>query len=119
MPKIEETYRKLYENEAQFNAGTILAFEDRTNALKNSNLPHNQLLIADNQGSATGATLFIYLDEIIDQDTPDYIVFPNQQMTVKWDEGVKFSRVFVKNTHAGDNIAANTIKIRVSTVKEV
>jgi len=116
LPKnARETFKYIYNNAGAIAAGTYVVIEDRLNAEKNRNLPHNQLVVSNQSGSVT---LYIFLDNFADQNKPDYIVFPNQQMVVNYEEGATFTQVFIKNTHGADDVAINELKVRISTVKE-
>jgi len=111
-----ETFTIKGTNSAQINATNHICIEDRNNAEKHGNLPHNSFTIANTN---TSCTVFIFLDDFSDQDKPDYILFPSQQITVEVDEGVTFSHMWLKNTHAANNILANEIKYKISTIKVV
>jgi len=115
MKKTREVYKKNYTN-AEIAAGNYEVFQDQTTAEKSDYLPHNQLIIANQN---TSCTLFIFLDDFQDQTKPDYILFPSQQMVIEHTEGVTFTTLFIKNTHGADAVAAAEIKIKVSTVHEV
>jgi len=116
MPKYRETYSKNYTNAAAIAAGAYAVYEDRENAKKNNNLPHNSLIIANQSSSVT---CFVFLDDFTDQTKPDYVLFPSQQLTVPVEDGIHFSHLFVKNTHGADDVAIAELKVRVSTVQEV
>jgi len=111
-----ETFKIVGTNTAQLNAGSVLVIEDRENAEKHGNLPHNAFVIANQDVTST---LYIFLDDFSDQDKPDYILFPSQQITVGIEDGVHFTTLWIKNTHATNNISANSIKYRISTIKKV
>ena len=111
-----ETFKFITTNAAQLNAGATICLQDRLNAEKNKNLPHNQLYIGNQD---TTCTLFIFLDNFTDATKPDYIIFPSQQMVINVEEGITFTHVWIKNTHGASNIAANALKIKISTVKRV
>ncbi len=112
----KETFVNKGTNAAALNAGIVLAIQDQINASQNDNIPHNALTIANQDATCT---IFIFLDNISDHDKPDYILFPTQVITIDIREGVSFTTVFLKNTHASSNIAAKAIKYRISTIKEV
>jgi hypothetical protein len=114
--KTKITYQNKGHNTAQLNATAYFVIEDRENAEKHDNLPHNAVVISNQDASST---LFIYLDDFSDADSPDYVIFPTQTMVVNLDDGVSFTTIFVKNTHASNNIAAKDIKFNVTTIKEV
>lgn len=114
--RYNETFNIKGQNAAQLNAGSYLVIQDQENANKNGNLPHNAFTISNID---TTCTLFIYLDDMTDNvSTPDYVLFPSQQISVSIEDGVSFSSLFIKNTHASSNIAAGNIKYKISTVKE-
>ena len=106
-------YSKIYTN-AQINATAYAVYEDRLNAEKYGHLPHNAFTIANQN---TSCTLYIFLDDMQDQTKPDYVLFPSQQIAVNVEDGVRFTQLFVKNTHASTNVSANEVKIRVSTIE--
>ena len=108
------TFRNKGTNTGAVNSGTVLAIEDQTNAEKNKNLPHNFFTIANLN---TSCTLFIFLDDISNQDVPDYVLFPSQQIGVNLDDGVTFTTLFIKNTSGADNVSANEIKYNIATLK--
>lgn len=111
----KESYKKQY-SLAAINASTYAVVEDQVIALKNRNLPHNAFTIANQDATST---LFIFLDNMIDQTKPDYIVFPTQNMAVNLDDGISFTTLFILNTSAAHNIAADAVKVRISTIKRV
>jgi hypothetical protein len=111
----KETYNKKYSLSA-INASTYLVIEDQVNAKQHDNLPHNAFTIANQDITST---LFVFLDGMIDQTKPDYIVFPTQNMTVNLDDGVSFTSLFILNTSVAHNIAADAVKMRVATIKRV
>ena len=112
---LKETFVKKITN-AEITAGNLQAFQFQEEANKNNNLPHNQLTITNLN---TTCKLFIFLDDVSNQDIPDYTLFPNQQFTINNEEGVSYHTIFIKNTHAVNAMNADEIKIRISTVKEV
>ena len=111
---VRETFNVTTENASIIPATDHIVVENRINAERNNNLPHNALTIA-NQDSTS--TVYIFFDNFSDQDKPTYILFPNQQITVSKDDGVSFTTLFLKNTHATHDIPAKAIKMRVSTLK--
>lgn len=116
-----ETYKETFKIIGT-NAGTIafsgmvFVIEDRLNAEKNDNLPHNTFVMA-NQSSA--CTLYIFLDRWHDLTKPDYVLFPSQQIAVSIEDGLHFSQIAVYNTHAGTDLAISELKYKVSTLKKV
>jgi len=111
-----ETYVNNGFNASQLDATKYFVIQAITDALIDDNLPHNKFTLANLDSTST---LFIYLDDFSDQDTPDYVLFPNQQIAVDEDEGVTFTTMFIKNTHATNNVSAKNVKYRISTIKEV
>lgn len=112
----KETFKNKKFNAAALNAGIAIAIQATTEAEKQNNLPHNAFTIANTD---TTCTLFLFLDDFSDQDAPDYVLFPSQQITVNLDDGITFNTLWIKNTHAANNIAAKAIKYRISTIKKV
>tara|TARA_Y100000310_G_scaffold337170_1_gene423567 strand:+ start:4141 stop:4497 length:357 start_codon:yes stop_codon:yes gene_type:complete len=98
----------------QLNATADVAYQDQTNALKHNNLPHNAFVVSNTNATAT---LFIFLDNFSNENTPDYVLFPNQTIAVGVEDGVSFTTLWLKNTHATENILANEIKYKISTIK--
>jgi len=113
---IKETFKFRKTNTAQFDAGTVLAFEDRVNAEANNNTPHNIFAISNQDSSST---LFIFLDHVGDAEQPDYILFPQQSIAIELSDGISFTTLFIKNTHATNDISADQVKVRVSTLKRI
>lgn len=114
--RLRETYKNVTSNSADILPTKYIVVEDIKNAEKQSNLPHNQLTIANQN---TTCTIYIFLDNFIDSTKPDFVLFPSQQISFNYEEGYTFTTLFLKNTHAVDTISANEIKIRVSTIKEM
>jgi len=112
----KETFVNRGYNAAALNAGLYFVIEDITNAEKQDNIPHNAFTIANLD---TTCTLFLFLDNFSDQDTPDYVLQPTQTITVEEREGISFTTMFIKNTDAAANVAAKNIKYRISTIKEI
>lgn len=115
MNKYRATFRNKGTNTSDLNAGTVLAVEDITNAEKNKNLPHNWFTLANLNSTCT---LFLFLDDMQNQDVPDFVVFPNQQVGINLDDGTTFTTLFIKNTSGADNISANEIKYNIATLKD-
>jgi hypothetical protein len=113
--KYVATYRNKGTNDAAVNAGEIIAIQDLTVAEKNKNLPHNWFTLANLNSSCT---LYIFLDNMQDQNIPDLIVFPNQQVGINLEDGISFSTMFIKNISVADNVSANEIKYNIATLKE-
>jgi len=110
-----ETFKKTFDNAAQWNAGTSLAFQDQTNAQVNKNIPHNVFFI-NNQDSSS--FLFVFLDRKEDENKPDYVVLPNSTFAAGLEDGLAFTTLHIKNSHATNNIAANLVKVRIATLKK-
>ena len=103
-------------NAGAVNAGIIYTVEHQKNAgLLTDTLPHNAFTIANLN---TNCTIFIYLDDMQNQNKPDYILFPSSAISVIAEEGIRFTTLFIKNSDGVNNISANEIKWRISTVKE-
>lgn len=115
---VEYDYKVSYNNKGQnsstLNALSLLPIADIDNARQDANLPHNAAVISNLD---TTSTLYVYLEYPQDQDLPDYVIFPNQQMVINRDDGVSFSTIVLKNTHATNNIAAKAIKYNIMTIK--
>lgn len=111
-----ETFKNVGTNAAQLNAGVGIPIEDQVNALKNNNLPHNTFVVANQNATCK---VFLFLDDYHDTTKPDYILFPMQQITVSVEEGVTFTTLWIHNSSAADNIAANEIKYRIATIKKI
>lgn len=110
------TYNYTGTNAAQIAATGHIIVEDRLNAEKQKNLPHNQLMISN---LSTVCTLHIFLDSWIDLTKPDFIIFPSNVMFVGADEGRTFTHVMIRNSSAGDAVAANEVKYALETLKRV
>jgi len=117
---MENNYKVTFQNKgynvAELNAGIGLPLEAQSLAERNNNLPHNAFVLTNQD---TVCTLFIYLDDFSDQDKPDYVVFPTQTISVGLEDGVSFTTLWVKNTHAVSNVAAKAIKYNITTIKKV
>jgi hypothetical protein len=96
--------------------GGVLAIQDLDNAEKDKNLPHNAFTITNLSSSCT---LFLFLDDYSEVTKPDYVLHPTQTITVNLDDGVSFNNLFVRNTHAGTDVAISELKYRISTIKRV
>lgn len=114
--KYRKTFEKRGTNDAQLNAGDYIAISNIKDAEKDNNLPHNTLVIS-NQDSI--CTLYIFLDDFSNQEEPDYIVFPKQSIALGIEDGEAFSTVYIKNSDTVNNISANSIKYNIGTVKEL
>jgi len=114
--KNKVTFQNKGTNAAQINAGTEIAIQAQNSAEAHNNLPHNSLIITNQNETCT---IFLYLDDFSDEDNPDYVVFPSQSMALNLDDGVSFTTLFLKNTHASSNIAIGEIKYNIQTIKEV
>lgn len=109
------TFRNKGTNAEIIAAGGVFAIEDQNNALKNNNIPHNTGFVAN---LSPVCTLFCFLDDMIDQTKPDYVIFPLQSMNITLADGVRWTTMFLKNTHASTGVAANEIKYNITTVKD-
>lgn len=111
----KETFSNIGTNEAAIAfSGMVFIIEDRANAEKNDNLPHQTLVMAN---QSANCTLFIFLDKWNDLTKPDYVLFPSQQMTVPLEDGQHFTQVAVYNTHAATDVAIAELKYKISTLK--
>ena len=110
------TYKNIGNNVAQLNAGVTLAIQDQVNAEKHNNLPHNAFIITNQD---TTCTLFLFLDDFSDADSPFAVLFPTQTISVSIEDGVSFTTLWIKNTHATSNISAKAIKYNIQTIKQV
>jgi len=109
----KETFVRKGTNTTAIVAGATIAINYQTEAEKNNNLPHNSLAMAN---LSTNNTLFIFLDEKINENTPDYVLYPQQNLSINVEEGLHFHTVFVINKGAVDE-AINELKYRVGTAK--
>jgi hypothetical protein len=110
-----ETFVRKGTNAAALAAGAVTAIAYIGEAERNSNLPHNTLTLSN---LSDDCELFVFLDDASDLDTPDYVLYPNSQMSIKEEEGVTYNTVFIKNTDAVIALGINELKHRFSTVKE-
>jgi hypothetical protein len=112
-----ETFVNKGTNDAAISAsGALFPIQNITEAEKNLNLPHNTLTLSN---TSTTCTLYIFLDDASNLNTPDYVLFPSQQLTIEAREGVTYRTVFIYNTHGATDVAQYELKYRTSTVKEV
>lgn len=111
----EQVFVKKGTNTAEVTAGSIAVIQHIEEAEKNGYLPHGVLTLA-NQGTVT---LYIFLDDMSNQDTPDYVLFPSQQLTINPEEGVNFRTIFILNTDGATSLAVNQLKYRLATAYEV
>ncbi len=110
------TFKNKGFNAGALNAGVALPIEDQSDAEKHNNLPHNAFTIANLDDTST---LFLYLDDFSDADNPDYVLFPTQTITANLEDGISFTTLWIKNTHATNNISAKSIKYNIQTIKQV
>lgn len=110
----KEVFKRSKTNTSALNAGIVLPIQFKTEALKSNYLPHNALIVTNTD---TTSVLFLFLDDYNHQETPDYVLFPQQTISVDVRDGVSFTTLFIKNTHATNNILANKIKYRIATVR--
>jgi hypothetical protein len=95
--------------------GIPLIIEDRANAEKHGNLPHNTFVITN---TSTNCTLYLFLDNWSDLTKPDYVLFPAQQINVPIEDGQHFTHLAIYNTHAVTDVAINELKYKISTLKK-
>jgi hypothetical protein len=110
------TYRNKGTNAGAIAASGVLAIEAQTDALKNQNLPHNTFVMTN---QSTTCTLFLFLDDYSDATKPDYVVFPTQTIAVALEDGVSFTTLWVRNTHAATSVAIGELKYNIMTIKEI
>lgn len=108
----KETFNRKYTLPAQLNAETAVCVTFKGEAKSLDQLPHNVLYIVNLD---TLCTLHIFIDEFEDITKPDYILFPLSTMSIKVDEGLNYEQVWIRNADTANNIAANDIKVRIST----
>lgn len=116
MTKYREVYNNTDTNVAAITATQELPIQDQVNAEKAGYVPHNAFTMGN---LSTACTLFIFLDDYSDEDKPDYVLFPRGNIAVGVEDGVKFTTLWVKNTHAATDVAINELKYKVSTIREV
>jgi hypothetical protein len=112
----KETFSNRGTNASALNAGVELAIEDQKNAERHGNIPHNAFVITNQDDTCT---VYIFLDDFSDEEKPDFVLFPNQTIAVSIEDGVSFTTIWLKNTHASSNIDANKIKYNIMTVKDL
>jgi len=110
------TFRNKGTNAALVAPAGHIVLEAQSDADKHDNLPHNQFVLAN---LSTTTILFVFLDDFSDQDKPDYVLLPQQSLAVDYEQGEKFTTMFIKNTHAVNNLAAKELKYNIQTNKEV
>ena len=111
----KETFMRKGTNEVAITAGSIYTIQYLTDAEKNDNLPHNQLTITNRSTEE----LYIYLDDMINTEVPDFTLKAGQQMFISHEEGIIFHTLFIKNVDITNQVEINELKFRISTVKEV
>lgn len=111
----KEVFKRVGTNDSDISAGGLYTVDYIDEAEKNGYLPHTSFVIA-NQSTEV---LYIFLDDVSNQNTPDYVLFPSQQLAVPTEDGVTFRTMFIKNTDGANSVSANEIKHRISTAKEV
>lgn len=112
-PKVwKETFVYKYTLPAQLNAGVAVCVQNKAAAEALKKLPHNVLYIANLDSNCV---LHIFLDDFYDSTKPDYVLYPVSTISIKFDEGVSYSSVWILNSDTVNNIAANDIKVRLST----
>jgi len=111
----KETFVKKGTNAVAIAVGAIQAIQDIKNAGYNDNLPHNALTLMN---KSDDCELYVFLDDASNVLNPDFILYPNVNMTIKFDEGITYNTIFIKNTHATIAVAINELKYRISTIKE-
>lgn len=111
-----EIFRKQFTNAAQFDAETLLFFQATKEALAVGGLPFNTAFVANLDSTST---LYVYLDDATAIEKPDYILFPKGFMNIAAEEGLNFQTLIVRNIHATNDIAANLLKVRLGSSKEI
>ena len=109
------TYSNKGFNSAQINATAHIVIEAQKQAQLHNNLPHNSFVMTN---QSTTCTLYIFLDDFSNQDNPNYVLFPTQTISVSLEDGVSFTTMFIKNTHASTVISAKEIKYNIMTIKK-
>ena len=109
-----ETFMKKGTNTTVITAGSVYAIQYTEEANKNNNLPHNQLTLTNRSTEE----VYVFLDDMINVEIPDFVLKAGQQMSLSNEEGVPFHMIFLKNVDAANQIELNEIKFRLSTVKE-
>lgn len=103
-------------NAAAIAVTALLCIQDKENAKRKKALPHNALVMAN---QSTSCTLFVYLDDPIVSTTPDYVLFPNQQVALDLNDGVGYDQIWVKNTSASVEVAIGELSWNITTVRQV
>jgi len=111
---LKQTFVFRATNTAQFDAGTTIVFQDRVNAEANFNSVHNILTITNQD---TTSTLFGFFDLRANEEEPDFVLFPQQTAAFGIEDGITYTTLFIKNTHATNDIAANQVKVIMGTIK--
>ncbi|MBR9702594.1 hypothetical protein GOV10_01030 [Candidatus Woesearchaeota archaeon] len=112
----KETFLYKGTNTSAITPGSLVAFQDIDTAEKNNNLPHNALTVTNMSDTVE---IFVFLDNAINPDVPDYVIPSNTSMGFAEEEGITYHTLFIKNTHGANDVAINELKFRLSTVKEV
>lgn len=107
------SYGSQQTNAAQFNAQTLIAFADVTGAENVGALPHNMFLVSNTN---TTATVFGFLDNAVDLTAPDFVVPPGTTVASEISDNYAFTTIFLYNSHATTNIAAEELKITLRTL---
>ena len=112
----KETFVKKGSNAVAIGVGAIAVIQDLDNAEINNNLPHNALILSN---MSDDCELFIFLDDAMNVNVPDFVLYPNTNMAIKHEDGIAFNTIFIKNTHGAVEVAINELKYRFSTIKEM
>lgn len=103
-------------NTAEVLAGGLLVIEEIDSARQQGQLPHTSFFMSNRSSSVE---IFVFLDDISNQDAPDYVLFPKQSMNLHVDEGETFQQIIIKNNDGATALAINELKYKIATVKEV
>lgn len=103
-------------NAAAIGTGAIIAIQNQTTAAKHGHLPHNSMMLSNMSGTCT---IFGWFDNPTGSTAPDFVLFNNKTMNIHENEGYHWTTLFLKNTHAANDVAIAEIKYRISTVAEV
>ena len=93
---------------------SIEVFDAQEIAEKSDYLPHNKLRIVNR----SSLILYIFLDEYIPGNAPDYVLGADKVLDESLDEGVNFNTVIIYNSDNTTAVSAGEVFVRVATAKE-